>query len=194
MKEEYLWNKTGEDEEIRQLEETLAAFRHRPGEAPRIYFEFQPAPVAAAGWKLFSLRLALAFSAVTVAAVGAWGVMQRSLRALEYETVFVSMPAEPEPAFAEAGSDKSFMAQPAATIPDTAPTARLSRESRSAMKTVNKAAKQAPIRKPQRPLLTAEEQYAYDEVRRALSISSEKLRIVKDTINGYEPIGRDDVR
>src|SRR5688500_13079236 len=64
MKEEYLWDKTGEDEEIRKLEETLAVFRHQPGEAPRLRFEFQPAPIAINKWKTFSLRFAFAFSAV----------------------------------------------------------------------------------------------------------------------------------
>ena len=194
MKEEYLWDKTGEDEEIRKLEEVLAVFRHQPGEAPRLRFEFQPAPVAINKWKTFSLRFAFAFSAVAIAAAGAWNVLQMNFPAGGDETVFVSVPADPEPIFAEREADKSSATQPAPEVPGSTVKVRAAQESPKAVRILNKAPKQSPARKTQRPILTAEEQYAYDEVRKALSISSEKLRIVKDTIDGNETPGRDNGR
>jgi hypothetical protein len=166
-------------------------FRHQPGEAPRLRFEFQPAPIAINKWKTFSLRFAFAFSAVAVAAAaGAWNVLQKNFPAGSDEIVFVSVPADPEPILAEREADKSPVAQPASEVPGGTVKVRAVQESPKAVRILNKAPKQPPARKSQRPVLTAEEQYAYDEVRKALSISSEKLRIVKDTIDGKETPGR----
>lgn len=191
MKEEYLWDKTGaDDEEISSLEETLAVFRHQPGEAPRLPIQFQPAPASFSSWRNFSLRFAFAFAAVAIVSVGVWSVLRNDLPAQGVDTVFVAAPIEPEPVFAESEAETDSQAETPVTVPQNAIKVRAVREGRPAVKTFNKAAKKLSTRKPQRLLLTAEEQYAYNEVRKALSISSEKLRIVNDTINGYESTGR----
>ena len=195
MKEEYLWDKTGaEDEEIKSLEQTLAVFRHQPGEAPLLPIKFQAAPATFGSWRNFSLRFAFAFAAVAIVAAGAWNVLRNDLPVQGVDTVFVAAPIDPEQTFAEAEAEENSPAETPVTVPQSAIKIRAVRESRTAVKTLNKAAKKLPARKPQGPVLTPEEQFAYNEVRRALSISSEKLRIVKDTIDGKETPVRDNVR
>lgn len=190
MKEDYLLDKTGEDEEIRQLEDTLAVFRYQPATPPHMPFKFQSTPAPVSIWRAVGFRLALAFSAVAVVATLTWTTVQKGVPVQQgVENAFVTMPTVPEPAAEVREGDIGLSIQAAHNFPDDITQVRPDRKNRMAAKTL-KAAKRTAVRKSERPFLTAEEKHAYDEVRRALSISGEKLRIIKDTIDGIETTGR----
>src|SRR5688500_2466215 len=68
MKEDYLWNKTGDDAEIKRLEETLAVFRSRTDMPPLIVPDTAKEKNGFSSW-FTGFRLAFAASATAAAAI-----------------------------------------------------------------------------------------------------------------------------
>ncbi len=68
MKEDYLWNKTGDDAEIKRLEETLAVFRSRTDMPPLIVPETANEKNGFSSW-FTGFRLAFAATATVAAAI-----------------------------------------------------------------------------------------------------------------------------
>ncbi len=183
MNEDYLWNKTGSDPEIERLENALKPLRFAGSAAPRL-----PAKVATRKERsqrgFFGFWLAPAFAAVAIAAFAT----------IAYWPPTRNMPVAAGPAENSVPPTKSTAAQP---------------ESRPAPIVVPPVQKPAPIvtlykvpkRRTPRPSslvavnsghkvphvkLTDEEKYAYSQLMLALSITSSKLKIVKDAIDGPE--------
>ena len=68
MNDEYLWKKTGQDDEIAKLEDTLAVFRYRETAPPALPIQLAEKPRR---WR-FTFALAFAGAAAAVIAVSIW--------------------------------------------------------------------------------------------------------------------------
>lgn len=176
MNDEYLWQKTGADREISTLEESLAVFRYREDAPPTLPVrQSQKRPDLR-----FSFGFAFAavsFAAVVVAA-NVWYRIQ-SNGGVE-EMTFVSTPAAEtfEPAPAEHGSAPSRQPEsPRRPARKAAP--KNYRLAASAV--VRHKAKGAET-----TALTKEERYAYERLMLALAISSSRLKMVQNAVDGVD--------
>ena len=187
MNDEYLWQKTGEDPEVEKLEKVLSVFRYREAVAPAMVADREALEEKRPRWRL-SLTLAFASSvAVTILAV-MWIQLggEKSESLSTPDLVFVS------------GSENLTLSVPAAVEPPAVKNRDLPpRPARSHGRNIKRTtaslerrvkAKDSPVRDTV-AALTDEEKYAYRQLMLALSISSSKLKIVQDTINGSEETG-----
>ncbi|HEY0461968.1 MAG TPA: hypothetical protein VGC97_22740 [Pyrinomonadaceae bacterium] len=190
MKEDYLWDKTGEDSEIQGLENALKAFRYEesaPPALPQKVFTLEKPKREG----FFGFRFALA------AFAAAFVVMILSIFWLQ--TANNTIPSADSVAGIETPPtvnkiDESFIGNP-----EPAPFVKVESASRADKRSVVKVqppaapksrAVKAILRtvQPKEPseTLTAEEKYAYNQLMLALSITGSQLKIVKDRINGIE--------
>lgn len=183
MNEDYLWNKTGDDAETKRLEEVLTVFRYQESEAPAL-------PVAkAANSKSSVWKLSFAFSFATcVAAVILLNVwFQNSNGDLASLENSPAVPAEAgiQPQ-TESGEDRTNVSSFDKDENAHRTTGRNARVRRS----VSLIPRKRTVENSADPLnaakLTKEEKYAYDQLMLALSITTEKLKIVQDKIHGVE--------
>ena len=182
MNEEYLWNKTGSDPDIEHLEKALAIFRHRESAKPPVFAvveDAKPAP----RWRF---PLAFAFAACAAVVFGAVILLQLSKVGSSNDDM-VTYVANPivEEAAPKPETAPSAMPRPASPSPR-----RVKQKIESTVAKAVRRPKQIhrDNRAPQGiASLTKEERYAYDQLMLALSITSSKLKIVQDTINGTEP-------
>jgi len=68
MKQDYLWDKTGEDSEIEELENALAAFRYQEIAPPTLPAKFPPF-AEKAGAKIRSRKFSFTFAFAACAAI-----------------------------------------------------------------------------------------------------------------------------
>jgi hypothetical protein len=195
MNDEYLWNKTGDDPEIRNLEESLAVFRHLCDTAPALPTPIVEMNVSRPSWTLW-LRFAFAASAAVVlaASVWMWGVQERDIS--EIRTIETATPVDTRP----------VAVLPTTTEKQEDDTAALDERKvdKVSFRSSNKPggiATRRPKHRVQKTVtgtasnaLTKEEKYAYDRLMLALSITSSKLKIVRDTIEGNDDSNRSDKR
>lgn len=173
MNDEYLWQKTGDDPEIRKLENALAEFRYRDCDPPVLPVALtQP---AIRRWRFPFAFAATGFAAVVIAA-GAW--FQASNIRHDNEIVFIYHPADAAPGQVEPVP---------ATQPPPAPLKEQFQKTRGLVRaSVTKTPKRANPKNGRTAVLTKEERYAYERLLLALSISSSKINIVRNTINGVD--------
>jgi hypothetical protein len=182
MNDEYLWQKTGADPDIEKLEQKLAVFRYReaPLNAPLIEKAAGTAEVPR--WRI---SLAFAFAGSVMAALLVAVVFISIAKNSDDETVFVAGPelevASPPPAAVEEekiAPAPKVVPQFAHSTPRSVTRPKPDKERRPKTKDLRPHSSVAA--------LTQEERYAYRQLMLALSISSSKLKIVQDTINGNE--------
>jgi hypothetical protein len=188
MNEDYLWDKTGEDSEIEGLENALQVFRYRETAMPEpsakvLPFRREPSR------KIFSYAMAAA-ACVAFAAFGLVVWLQIS----NNKTVVGENLAETTVPQNNTRSNAATVEKPNNLIDVKLPNTRPSFE-RKAVKirqpvpafVQRKETKGQVIRhiKPD-VRLTKEEQYAYNQLMLALSITSSKLKMVKDKVEGLE--------
>jgi len=185
MNDEYLWNKTGHDPEIEKLEKALVAFRYREdtlhATVPQIEMP-QERP------RRFRFSFAFAFASVAIVAALAFVWLRTSNinsgSGTPNEMVFVQQSADVP--------DTNPVAEP--PLPPVRNPDRLDRPAGNRRRTItptNAALHHRPKTKDLAPkdgvaALTAEERFAYRQLMLALSITSSKLKIVQDTIDGNE--------
>lgn len=182
MKEDYLWNKTGEDAEIQGLENALKAFRYTetaPPELPQKVFTVEKAKPR----KFFRFGFAFAaFAAFAVIFFAVWFQLADNKLPV-IETVAETTP----PPSVDKVADEKIIKTPDQFAPvkvvETTP--KIRRDSAPNMRP-NKAVRQIIKVKEPTETLTAEERYAYNQLMLALSITGSKLKIVKDKIDGIE--------
>jgi len=192
MKDDYLWDKTGEDAEIQGLENALKAFRFQENappalpqkvftlekQTPRRFFRFGFAFTAfAAAFVVFSL-LWLQIGNDKIPAIESVAENNPAKRAekIAGETFIES------PAAAAAPLVKPENPRPAAQ-PNVI---KIRQNSAPAIVRTRKAVWRKPKIKEPLETLTAEEKYAVDQLMLALSITGSKLKIVKDKVQGIE--------
>jgi len=172
MNNEYLWEKTGQDHEIEKLEESLAAFRYRETAPPSL-----PVKKTAHRWN-WRFTLAFASAAAAMIMMATWLQIPDSIDTNNATTTFVLDSEIPEPAPVEI---KSVPFQP--TAAPARPAARPDRPKKN-YAAAPLIARSTRTNKSATASLTREERYAYERLMLALSISSSKLKIARDAIDG----------
>ena len=209
MKQDYLWDKTGEDPEIEKLENALAAFRcqeNAPPALPAKVLHFPLRIVEKAPRRRFSLTFAFAACAATVLIT--FGVLlqfSNSKTSFENDSAKTTVPQISKEIQKDSLADvEQRKVLPVEQTKNSQQIETLKRIEKQITKQIAKQnvvklrqstsgkfrqnktiAQNTEIRKPN-AALTAEEKHAYDQLMLALSITGSKLKIVKDKIDGVE--------
>ena len=196
MKQDYLWDKTGADPEIESLENALAVFRYKEIAPPALPAKIIPFKKES---PRRSFRFAYAIAACTaflIIGLGVW--FQISTNEITTPENFAQTI---QPQVPETIPDVEIVENPAPIVnnAETSPKTPMESAKRiSALKPVRKnkiiPAVVRPTEKKDKNIvaknsdvqLTKEEQYAYDQLMLALSITSSKLKLVKDKVEGFE--------
>ena len=189
MKEDYLWDKTGEDAEIQGLENALKAFRFQenaPPELPQKVFTIEKQTPR----RFFRFGFAFAaFAAVVVVLSVVW--FQIAGSKIPVAEIVLKTDALKR---AETIADASFIEiqefPPAAkpenpTLPVKPDVVRIRRRSAPVVRSPKTVWRKTKTKEPSETL-TAEEKYAYNQLMLALSITGTQLKIVKDKVQGIE--------
>jgi hypothetical protein len=183
MKNDYLWDKTGNDAEIERMENALLAFRCPQNDAPKIpnnVLSFKKAPPR----KFFPVFRALAASFVLAfVLIGVWFYFDSKPETAQHK-IFEN-PAQKDvsekqnkiefPTTEQVSTDEKFEKRIEKSEPKT------NKQNYKIQKLIYKP-KPKKAEKNQILKLTAEEKAAYEKLMLALSITGSKLKIVKDTV------------
>lgn len=218
MKQDYLWDKSGEDREIAELENALAAFRYKetaPPALPSKILSFQTKTVEKVVVEKKRRRFSYAFAACAAAILIAFGVLfQISPDKTAPENDLAQTVSINEESIGENNEDnqtvsaaddetfalenvevspqievsKRIIKQFENTIarPNAKPNVVKMRHSVSKVPGANQTFNRNAETENSPAALTDEEKHAYDQLMLALSITSSKLKIVKDKIDGVE--------
>ena len=185
MSEDYLWDKTGKDQEIERLENLLSVFRYQQTDPP-ILPTTEVVPVAEKAPR-FRFSFAFAFAGAMAAVLIGFGLFWLIPREREVAVVgpqppvaTVKMPItnpvsakQPEQSVSSVSKNEAIRPR---FIKHTVPVA---------FKQRNVVAK-AVQKKVRFEDLTQEEKFAYGQLMLALSITSSKLQAVRQTIDQIE--------
>lgn len=180
MKEDYLWDKSGADPAIEKLEKTLSDFRFDESSL-RMPVAAHSRSERAPFFRFLSFGFAGAAACVAVAVIS-WALWNRA-----------PAPNNPFPDEAQTFTKHDVTASPGDTLPGKPDVREISRP---AIRTGHRkgtvkrpvgtaiAADRPRNKKPETVNLTKEEIYAYNRLMLALSITSDKLNLVKEKITG----------
>jgi hypothetical protein len=179
MNDEYLWNKTGSDTEIEGLESALSAFRYHETAVPRMPVRALSLPEKRLkGFLRFGFAFAFAAAAVVVLS-GAWFLFSSKTTVGQDAVGAIQLQNEP---LADVADFNTLLTVNIAQPKADQQLVKTRHTNRAEVRTVKAIARKSPNEHP--PVtLTAEEKYAYDQLMLALSITSSKLRIVKDKVS-----------
>jgi hypothetical protein len=181
MKQDYLWDRSGSDDEIERLEGLLSVFRHNEAAPSKsIVIEFPVHGLNGGKKWLFAVAASLAIGAF---AIGAWRVSTDvdDASAIAEATSAVETPSvNSSPAAVVKEVDLSRAAIRAAAYTPRPTKARGTRR-RASFAVLGKHPKLAG-----KPSFTKAEVQAYNQLMLALSITGSKLQIVKDSVNGFD--------
>ena len=190
MKEDYLWDKTGEDPEIERLENALRMFRYQETEPPALPAKIIPFQRKAPPRSFFRLAFACAAcAAFVIISLGVWFQFSNKKIEVAKDSIETITPQT----FRKV-SDETPVKKPDDLIVKKAETPKQSvgRNVVKVKKPVPAIARQnqltaqnVEVKKPG-VILTKEEKYAYDQLMLALSITSSKFKMVKDKVEGVE--------
>ena len=170
MKEDYLWDKTGRDPEIEELENALAVFRYKETAPPELPAKVLPFVKKETPRSFMRYAFAVAACVAIVAiSLGVWLQVSENTSDIKFVEAIAT---EETPESSDEPSDK----KPGEKIVKVTKTAPVVKHKTLARKPKNHKA----------PKLTKEEKYAYDQLMLALSITSSKLKIVKDKIENSD--------
>jgi negative regulator of sigma E activity len=174
MNEDYLWNRSGNDPEIEELEEALSVFRHRSG-PPRLLDNPVAEETSRHWWRLIMLMPAAAALLVAVYFVVPQFVDQQNFK----------LPDENFPAPVGAGSAQNLEGSVASPISGTV--YKASAPPRATRK-VNSKARRSKARDAERSRRIQEqrEAYALERLKLAFAITGEQFQILKDAIDGKD--------
>lgn len=190
MSEDYLWDKTGSDPEIERLETVLRKLAYKEKEPPPLPAKVLTLPAVRPSW-FHGLRLAFALACVAVLSLGLATLVFLQKRTSLDQIATVASPQDsttPPPAI-ENKEPKigPAIVSPSVTRRDFVPVRQIAAPRKSvAIKTVHKEVQRKPEVK-----FTNEELYAYNQLMLALSITSSKLKIVNDKVNGSDGLAAD---
>jgi hypothetical protein len=189
MKEDYLWDKTGEDAEIQALENALMAFRYEetaPPELPQKVFTVEKAEP-----RRFFQRFGFAFAAFAAVAVifcAVWfQIADNKIPVIETVAETTAPKNEDQVTDGQIIKTPDDVIAPVKIVQTTAPrvAAKIRRNAVPVVRPNKAVLRNIKVKEPAETL-TAEEKYAYDQLMLALSITGSKLKIVKDKIDGIE--------
>jgi len=189
MKEDYLWNKMGEDPEIERLENALAVFRYQETAPPALPAKIIPFE---RNTPRGFFRLAFAFAvcvAVAIISLGVW--LQISSDKIEVVKDSIKTIA---PQIAKKLADENSVKKPNDSIVEKVKIQKQTAERKiiKVRKVIQPIVRQnkliarnVEVKKPT-VRLTKEEKFAYDQLMLALSITSSKFKLVRDKVEGVE--------
>jgi hypothetical protein len=193
MKEDYLWDKTGNDPEIEKLENVLKAFRQKETTPPAIPAKVIPVK-SEPSRSIFPFAFAFAASITFVLIlVGVWFQTESNTSPTENNLAKISPQKEivSESSIKEQQTfdDQKIDLPVKNTVIPKEPIKRKAENNRRHFHkiTYRKKSKIKPKNiqnGAETAELTKEEKYAYDQLMLALSITSSKLNLVKDKIRG----------
>ena len=189
MKENYLWNKTGEDAEIERMEKALQVFRYQETMPPALPAKIIPFKRKSSRG-IFRLSFAFAsFAVLIIVCLTAWFQFSInkievakdsteiiSIRTATNETVENSLNELNNSTSEKLETQKQIAARKIVKIRKIVP---------SKIHLSNSVTRSFETKKPALKL-TKEEKHAYDQLMLALSITSSKLKLVKDKVGGIE--------
>ena len=185
MKEDYLWDKSGKDAEIERLENALEAFRYKKGQPPALPENVIPFRRERKNLsrRFFSFAFAAAAVVAFAVALSVWTLL------IQKENVVNGIALTIGP---QQGNRLPDMPSVADETKDT--TKKIKRKvvlvpPFEAKRNQSQARVHPASFKPQDKngiKLTPEERYAYEQLMRALQITSSKLNIVKKKVQGEE--------
>ena len=183
MNSEYLFEKKGSDPDIERMEDLLSAYRIEPVAPALARAELKEVATPSAGRFRFVFAYAGAFAVFAVLITAAVLTIGK-FRNQNVEVTAVSpavVISDPRP------SDVVTSTPPAVVSAQANPADKREplppRTVKPATIRAVQFAKYVRPRSAVKPKLTAEEQYAYDQVRVALWLAGSKLKVVQDTIN-----------
>lgn len=197
MKEDYLWDKTGNDTEIEKLENALSQFRYKETSAPAIVSEKVLTIKETPKRKFFSFSFAFAFAscvAFLMILLGVWfQISNRNIENIndlsksitpETKIVLPEKFVEAVAPIEEIKTPKPIEKPKFIKAKNLTSLKRIVPQKTIFIERGNKVPKTetAKLQKPESVKLTDEEQYAYDQLILALSITSSKLKLVKDKV------------
>ena len=165
MKNDYLWNKTGSDDDVQRLEDLLSGLRYVPVPAPEVKGSRE---------KVWRRALIPAASAAVLAVTILWFAGAKSDQPTSTDVGAIVPVVERMPVVTTAPSEPTGDPRPVVT---------------NAVYRVRKVARTKLRPSNPRPVavtLTAEEKQAYEQVLLALYITGTQLKTVNDRINGIE--------
>jgi len=197
MKEDYLWDKTGSDAEIEKLENALQVFRYEESAPPIIPAKVLPFKKESPRRTFPLLRAIAACLALASISFGVWTLISNTKNEIAGDVLqeFIVKTESANPAASV--SENEPPAKPKADDnPVFTKTVYIEPKSKIKSLQVNKSGSnnakrnRTTARKDKNSektvRLTEEEKYAYDQLMLALSITSSKLSLVKQTVDGAE--------
>ncbi len=185
MKEDYLWDKTGEDAEIEMLENALTAFRYQetaPPELPAKVFEI--AKEKPRSFFRFGFAFA-AFASVIVVLFTVWFQISTNKIPVTDNVAENNTPRNDEKVDVKESEIAPVKAVEKEKHFNKPSVIKIRQTVAPIIRTNNLSARNVKV-KPPTETLTAEEKYAYDQLMLALSVTSSSLKIVKDKVDGIE--------
>ena len=189
MENDYLWDKTGEDKEIEQLENALKQFRYLPIAPPVLPVKIEEKSEFSFFPKMFRFALAgFACLAIVFVGLGIWlGVSNDKIEDIAdlsqpiVEPVEITIEPTVEPINPEITSTPEIV-RAVEKKPIQPKYVAVSKPTKIVFR------QNPPKIKANKPVieLTAEEKFAYDQLMLALSITGAKLKEVKDKANSIE--------
>lgn len=183
MKDDYLWDKTGKDAEIEKLENALQIFRSSVNEAPKIssnIVSFKKQPQR----KVFPVFRALAASFVfAFVLIGIWFYSNVNNEIAQNKNVENSTQKD----VSEKQNKIEISENDKASIDEKFEKSEPEKQNYKVQKLIYKPKSKTPkIKNNQVVKLTEEEKDAYEKLMLALSITSSKLKIVKDKVQNLD--------
>jgi hypothetical protein len=196
MNEDYLWDKTGSDTEIEKLEQALKIFRYEETAAPVIHAKILPFVKKESSRKSFPfLRAIAACLALASISLGVWILFSNAKNEIAGDTLQNSVMITETINPLEQISEDRVPVQPE-TEDKPAFTKTLFIEKNSKPKNLPVSKSDFRNKKPKKKSktenaekivrLTEEEKYAFEQLMLALSITSSKLKIVKEKVDSAE--------
>ncbi len=205
MKEDYLWNKTGNDAEIERLENALKSFRYQEDAPPALPSKIVPFKVKNRSG-FFNLILSFgALAAVAIICFGVWlyfskktvetakdlpQITEPAINQISPLTIETKMPTNPQAKQTEKiETPKQPITRQFDAVKKIVP--QVANRNNSAARNFEARVRNEPnARKIETPKpavkLTKEETYAYNQLLLALSITGSQLKLVKDKIDAAE--------
>ncbi len=204
MKEDYLWDKIGNDAEIERLENALKSFRYQEIAPPALPSKIVPFEKKSPR-RFFRLSLAFgAFAALAIVCLVVWLQFSKKNIEVASNSMPIAAPVTNEiparqiefetPKNLTTDKIEKFKSPQRVvesqvfktTFVSSANRRNNSAERKVKVKTRENSIDQSLIAKKTPLKLTKEETYAYNQLMLALSITGSKLRLVKDKIDGIE--------
>lgn len=182
MKDDYLWDKIGKDSEIEKLENALQVFRPQESNPPQIEATVFQYKKESSGNFFPVFRALAACLTLVFISVGFWMFFTKT----EAETTnrqFINIPFEKTSAVIIENKNSDDISEKTPEIVKNEQKKPISKIQKSVYKPKIKPAKN---KNEQVVKLTQEEKAAYEQLMLALSITSSKLKIVKDKVQNLD--------